>query len=82
MFNIPLPYFNHSLPPPPPSLSSLNPPLFLSCVSQNDSLAESNEDVPLDGLNTLLTDVSLVSLATGRHAQPLLWPDTDGSYSG
>lgn len=44
---------------------SLFPP-FLSCVSQNDSVAESNEDVPPESLNTLLTDISLVSLAGRR----------------
>lgn len=55
------------------------PPL-LSCISQNDSVAETNEDVPPESLNTLLTDISLVSLA-GRQAQPLLWPDKDGSGS-
>lgn len=38
----------------------------LLCVSQNDSVAESNDDVPLESLNTLLTDISLVSSA-GRH---------------
>lgn len=72
-----LSHFDRSLLPPPSlfilafitllskHLVSLLPP-FLSCVSQNDSVAESNEDVPPESLNTLLTDISLVSLASRR----------------
>lgn len=54
-----------------PILSSTNnppyppPPFYfrLSCIFQNDSVAESNEAIPSEGLNMLLTDISLVSLA-------------------
>lgn len=38
-------------------------PLFLSCASQNDSMVESNQEDPPESLNTLLTDISLVSQA-------------------
>lgn len=37
-----------------------------SHISQNDGVAESNEDVPLESLNTLLADISLVRLVGGR----------------
>ncbi|KAE8284840.1 Whirlin Autosomal recessive deafness type 31 protein [Larimichthys crocea] len=40
--------------------------------ARNDSVVESNEDVPPESLNTLLADISLVSPA-GRQA--LLWPN-------
>lgn len=52
------------------------PPPILPCISQNDSVAESNEDVPPGSLNMLLTDISLVSSAAGRS---LLWPDKNGN---
>lgn len=48
-------------------------------------MVESNQDVPPESLNTLLTDISLVSLAgrqAGRLVQILLLPDKDGCDTG
>lgn len=58
--------------PFPLSITSLSPPFF-SCISQNDGVAESNEDVPLESLNTLLTDISLVSSVGGRASTAAAW---------